>query len=142
MMNNHPDIGGLDGFCQLLKVTGNPNRLRILSELLAGERSVGEIEEILKIRQPGLSHELKKLRETGFVTTRRQSKVVFYVLADAEISSFVQSIQRLHLSLSDKSAAPLFDIMHRYGRTACGAIKHPSVATSPKGECGQFSIVS
>ncbi len=44
--------------------------------------SVGDIETTLGIKQPRLSRELGKLREEGLVETRRESKVVFYRLAN------------------------------------------------------------
>ncbi len=80
--------------CRLLKILANPNRLRILLFLLEGEVSVSEIESSLKIKQPSLSHELKKLRDADFVTTKRQSKAIFYRLKSDAIKSLLVSIPR------------------------------------------------
>lgn len=80
--------------CRLLKILGNPNRLRILLFLLNKEVSVSEIESTLKIKQPSLSHELKKLRDADFVTTKRQSKAIFYRLKSDAIRSLLVSIPR------------------------------------------------
>ena len=66
----------------LLKALAHPARLMICCQLRGGEMSVGDIEETLDIRQPRLSRELAKLREEGLVETRRESKVVFYRMAD------------------------------------------------------------
>jgi ArsR family transcriptional regulator len=66
----------------ILRVVANPNRLRLLCLLVEGERSVGEMEAMLGIRQPTLSQQLGALREAGLVSTRRVHKVVFYTLAD------------------------------------------------------------
>jgi len=71
--------------CQMLKIISNPNRLRILCGLSMDEMAVGDMAEILKIRQPTLSRELGHLREAGIVSTRRQSRVIFYQLADDNI---------------------------------------------------------
>lgn len=65
---------------RLLKALANPNRLLILSILSRGERSVGELEQLLKIRQPTLSQQLAVLREEALVETRRDGKLVFYRL--------------------------------------------------------------
>lgn len=67
----------------LLKALAHPARLVICCQLRAQEMSVGDMEERLGIKQPRLSRELGKLREEGLVTTRRESKVVFYQLSDA-----------------------------------------------------------
>jgi len=66
----------------LLKALAHPERLMICCQLRDTEMSVGDIENTLGIRQPRLSRELSKLRETGLVETRRDSKLVFYRLSD------------------------------------------------------------
>jgi DNA-binding transcriptional ArsR family regulator len=65
-----------------LKSLANPNRLMIACALIAGERSVGELETALGLRQPSLSQQLADLRENGIVEARREAKQVFYHLAD------------------------------------------------------------
>lgn len=67
----------------LLKALAHPARLMICCELRDVEMSVGEIENRLGIKQPRLSRELAKLRDEGLVETRRESKVIFYRLANA-----------------------------------------------------------
>lgn len=66
----------------LLKALAHPERLIICCQLRDAEMSVGEIETTLGIKQPRLSRELSKLRETGLVATRKESKLVFYRLSD------------------------------------------------------------
>ncbi|MGA1342170.1 MAG: ArsR/SmtB family transcription factor [Hyphomonas sp.] len=66
----------------LLKALAHPARLMICCQLKDREMSVGDMEDTLGIKQPRLSRELGKLREEGLVQTRRESKVVFYQLAD------------------------------------------------------------
>jgi DNA-binding transcriptional ArsR family regulator len=51
-------------------VIAEPNRRAILSLLLSSERSVGEIEEELRLSQPSVSKHLRVLREAGFVDSR------------------------------------------------------------------------
>ncbi|MEZ5824855.1 MAG: metalloregulator ArsR/SmtB family transcription factor, partial [Geminicoccaceae bacterium] len=53
---------------RFLKVMANGHRLVILCSLATGERSVGELEEILDVRQPNLSQQLARLREEGLVS--------------------------------------------------------------------------
>lgn len=67
---------------RLLKALAHPARLIICCHLKDRELSVGDIEAELGIKQPRLSRELAKLREEGFLTTRRESKVIFYRLVD------------------------------------------------------------
>lgn len=51
-------------------VIAEPNRRAILSLLASSERSVGEIEQQLRVPQPSVSKHLRVLREAGFVESR------------------------------------------------------------------------
>ncbi|MFC7048351.1 ArsR/SmtB family transcription factor [Emcibacter nanhaiensis] len=81
-----------DEISALLKVLSHPNRLLIACELMEGERSVSEIEQNTGVKQPGLSRELARLREQGLVSTTRESKAVFYRLADERLSDLVSAL--------------------------------------------------
>jgi len=67
---------------ELLKALAHPERLMICCQLRDQEMSVGDIETTLGIKQPRLSRELSKMRDTGLVKTRKKSKLVFYTLSD------------------------------------------------------------
>lgn len=75
-----------------LRTLANPARLRIALRLLEGERAVAELETELGIRQPNLSQHLAELRDAGLVATRRESRSVFYRLADEEQSRLVAAL--------------------------------------------------
>ncbi|WP_424985602.1 metalloregulator ArsR/SmtB family transcription factor [Microbulbifer sp. S227A] len=64
------------------KTLAHEGRLMILCHLGAGEKSVGELEALLNIRQAAVSQMLARLRDEGLVTTRRQGKTIFYSLSD------------------------------------------------------------
>lgn len=57
-----------------------PNRRAILGLLLTAERSVGEIEEELRLSQPSVSKHLKVLREAGLVDSRTEAQRRLYSL--------------------------------------------------------------
>lgn len=79
-----------------LKVLANEDRLLLLCQLSLGERSVGELEERLGIRQPTLSQQLAVLRAEGVVSTRRQGKSVFYSVADQALLEILAVLYRLY----------------------------------------------
>lgn len=66
----------------LLRQLANANRLMILCHISQEERSVGQLEQDLGIRQPGLSQQLAELRQSGLVKTRRESRSIYYSIAD------------------------------------------------------------
>ena len=67
-----------DQACSLMKVLANADRLLVLCQLSTGEKSVGELENLLNIRQPTLSQQLTVLRENQVVATRREGKNIYY----------------------------------------------------------------
>lgn len=74
---------------EFLKKLANPNRLMIVCALVGGERSVRELEDTLGIRQPGLSQQIAELRDAGLIAGRKESKSVFYRLADDRVKAIV-----------------------------------------------------
>ena len=70
--------------CRLMKVLSNPDRLMLLCQLSQGEKRVGELEEILGIVQPTLSQQLTVLRDEELVSTRRESKNIYYQIASPQ----------------------------------------------------------
>jgi DNA-binding transcriptional ArsR family regulator len=64
------------------RVLGEPQRLRILQLLEAGERTVGDIVEALDGNQPNVSKHLQSLYESGLVGRRRNGNSIYYSIAD------------------------------------------------------------
>ncbi|MHC5022712.1 MAG: ArsR/SmtB family transcription factor [Planctomycetota bacterium] len=62
----------------MLKLLGDPTRLRLLGLLQAGERNVSNLCEALGLAQPTVSHHLGLMRQAGLLGTRRVGKQVFY----------------------------------------------------------------
>lgn len=57
-----------------------PQRRRILTVLAKGEKSVGELVDVLELNQPQLSKHLKVLKEVNLVTIRKAGKQRIYSL--------------------------------------------------------------
>lgn len=81
---------------RLLAALANENRLLLLCQLSQGERSVGELEELLDLHQPSLSQQLCVLRAQELVTTRRDGKRIFYAIADARVRAVLETLYRLY----------------------------------------------
>jgi ArsR family transcriptional regulator len=91
-----------DAASDRLRTLAHPARLMILACLTGGEQSVGDLERLLDLKQPGLSQQLAELRQAGWVATRRQSKSVFYRLAEPRVGLLLTILDDL---LSDRPAA-------------------------------------
>ncbi len=75
----------LGRLAERFKALAEPNRLAILSLLLAGERSVGELVDATGLGQANMSKHLDLLRRYGFVDRRKQGLNVFYRIADRDV---------------------------------------------------------
>ncbi len=128
----------METFCSWLKLISNPNRLRILQHLRAGECAVGELESALELKQPNLSHELRKLRDHRLVTTRRQSKVIFYSLSDTSTKRFVDGLIELRGKLHESIREPAPVDTYNCPADMESGRKNLSQGN---GECGQFAVV-
>lgn len=83
----------------LLKALSNDHRLMILCQLSAGEKSVGELEDVIGLRQSALSQHLARLRKDGLVQTRRESQHIFYSLANTDVMQVIETLAGLYCPL-------------------------------------------
>ncbi len=70
---------------ELCKALADPKRLRIISELRHGERTVSELVDILGMKQSNTSQHLGVLRRIGLLTFHRSGNTVYYRLANPKI---------------------------------------------------------
>ena len=75
-----PQAFEIDKAVAILRALAHPVRLRIALEVARGECAVGYLEEKLDIPQPGLSQHLAVLRKAGFLSTRRKSRHIYYLV--------------------------------------------------------------
>ncbi len=80
-----PDNATLSKLSGLFKVFGDTTRIRIISALLEGEMCVFHLSEALGMGQSAISHQLRILRSSDLVKTRREGKTVFYSLDDEHV---------------------------------------------------------
>ncbi|MGB7725424.1 MAG: metalloregulator ArsR/SmtB family transcription factor [Dehalococcoidales bacterium] len=70
---------------ELCKTFADPSRLIIIQELRDGEKSVSELQAVLDIPQPVVSHHLAILKNKGVVQPRRDGKSTYYHLPNPKI---------------------------------------------------------
>jgi DNA-binding transcriptional ArsR family regulator len=72
-----------------LKALAHESRLMILCNLLDGEKSVGELEDSLSLRQSTVSQQLARLRLEGLVAAHRDGKTINYSIADDKVRAVI-----------------------------------------------------
>lgn len=90
-----------DRASRLMKTLGHKDRLMILCQLAEGEKSVGQIADLLEISQSPLSQHLSRLRKEGLVDTRREAQTIYYSLKSGEASRIVELLYELFCSSAD-----------------------------------------
>lgn len=80
----------------LMKALGNESRLMILCLLADGERSVSDLNEIVRLSQSALSQQLARLRAQGLVKTRRESQTIFYSLAEGPADQVIRLLHDIY----------------------------------------------
>lgn len=78
-----------------LKTLAHEGRLMILCHLSEGEKSVGELETLLDLRQAAVSQMLARLRGEGLVSTRREGKTIYYSLKDGKTTQVIDLMYSL-----------------------------------------------
>jgi DNA-binding transcriptional ArsR family regulator len=84
-----------DLIAKYFRVLGDRTRLRIVELVFDGERSVGELAQLLGVSQPKVSNHLACLRWCGFVTTRREHRTIYYRPADERVGAIVELAREL-----------------------------------------------
>jgi DNA-binding transcriptional ArsR family regulator len=94
----------------VFQILADPTRRRIVESLRGGERSVGELVELVDIGQPGVSRQLAILENADFVTVRPDGRRRLYSLRPQpfrELSEFVTAYRAIWEPRLDRLAAEL-----------------------------------
>jgi len=79
----------------IAKALGDPSRIRIIAALRNGELCVCELVDALGISQSSLSSHLQICRQAGVLTTRKESRWIYYSLS----TRYVPLIERIFSEL-------------------------------------------
>src|SRR5262245_19390130 len=90
---------------EVLKALGSPARLRLLTELLDGERTVEQHAGAADLSLSATSHHLRLLRALRLVRGRRNGRHVVYALYDHHISDLLAAVRHHHEHVHPREAA-------------------------------------
>jgi ArsR family transcriptional regulator len=80
---------------EFMKALAHEGRLVILCHLVHGEKSVGELETLLRARQAAVSQQLARLRHEGLVRGRREGKTIYYSIGDPKVRLLIETLHAL-----------------------------------------------
>ena len=78
----------------LLRIIGSKWRLLVVCQLVTGEKTVGELEDVTGLRQSALSQHLMVLRHLDLVNTRRVAQNIYYSLNSAIVTDLLLTLHR------------------------------------------------
>ena len=94
---------------ETLKALASPGRLRLLTDLLGGERTVEQLASGAELSVSATSHHLRLLRSLRLVRARRSGRNVFYSLHDHHIADLLAAVRHHHEHVHPPAAVELPD---------------------------------
>ncbi|WP_245269271.1 ArsR/SmtB family transcription factor [Rhodomicrobium udaipurense] len=88
--------GHAEAAAEMLKQLANSHRLLILCQLIGGEKSVGELCEVIELSQSAVSQHLAKLRESGIVSAEKRGQMVYYRLCSMEVHALLSTLYLIY----------------------------------------------
>ena len=88
-----PEETELYDLAELFKIFGDSTRIRILFVLFEAEVCVCDLAAALNMTQSAISHQLRILKQSRLVKSRREGKSVFYSLADEHVRTIISQGQ-------------------------------------------------
>jgi DNA-binding transcriptional ArsR family regulator len=87
---------------ETLKALASPSRLRVLAELVGGERTVEQLATAAGLSPSATSHNLRILRGLRLVRTRRDGRHARYALYDHHVPELLAAIRNHHEHVSPR----------------------------------------
>jgi len=80
---------------EMLTAMSNTRRLMVLCSLLEGEKSVGQLADIVGLSSAALSQHLGKMRALRLVKTRRDGQSIYYDIDRPEVRKVLQTLHEV-----------------------------------------------
>ena len=121
-----PELGDREiaELAELLRLLGEPTRLRILLACLAEPASVGEIAARVDIPRSLVSHHLRMLRASRFLRSKRNGKQIIYSAVDDRVRCILEDLAEHVIEQPDEKhyeravRRPIHEKSHRGKRSA------------------------
>lgn len=81
-----------DRLLRFFQVFSNESRLKIIGHLADGEKNVGELADLLVLKEPTVSHHLSELKGIGLVTVRAEGTTRIYQLNTKALETMSKDI--------------------------------------------------
>ena len=80
----------------MLKQLAHAGRLMILCSLTEGEKTVGQLTELVDLSQSAVSQHLAKLRDAKLVEAEKRGQMVYYRIRSEEAQSILSTLYQIY----------------------------------------------
>ena len=80
----------------MLKLLANAKRLMILCHLVKGEKSVGQLADLVGLSPSALSQHLAKMRDLKMVEADKQGQMVYYRISNPEVEAILSTLYLIY----------------------------------------------
>jgi DNA-binding transcriptional ArsR family regulator len=80
----------------MLKLLANAKRLMILCHLVKGEKSVGQLADLVGLSSSALSQHLAKMRDQELVQADKQGLMVYYHISNPEVEAILSTLYLIY----------------------------------------------
>jgi DNA-binding transcriptional ArsR family regulator len=77
---------------ETFRVMSSSTRLRIINQLCAGEKNVGQLLELVQTTQPNMSQHLNTLYKAGIVGRRREGVQMYYRIVSPQVVALCRAM--------------------------------------------------
>jgi DNA-binding transcriptional ArsR family regulator len=81
---------------KMLKLLANKNRLMILCHLVKGEKSVGQLVNLVGISSSALSQHLSKMKKENLLKDNKQGQMVYYRIINPEVEAVLSTLYLIY----------------------------------------------
>lgn len=90
VLNSMIDDEKIFELAEVFKLFGDSTRMKIFCALRESELCVYDIAYITKCTQSAISHQLKLLKDSNLIKSRKEGKVVYYSLDDDHVEEILK----------------------------------------------------
>lgn len=89
-------IDQCESVSQVLKSLSHPVRLKILCQVIEGDKTVSELTQFCKISQSAMSQFLGRMKSEGILQSRREGQNVFYQVSDPKLIKVLRALKDIY----------------------------------------------
>ncbi len=89
-----PKGGECDKISEIFKALGDPNRLKVVKALTAGELCSSDVASIMEMENSTVSHQLKYLKNSGIISSRKEGKFIYYKIENECVKKLFSLVEK------------------------------------------------